>query len=378
MKKLLITALIFISNILISQQINVKDYGAKGDGKTDDTIAFLSAIRYANKTFADKKNASLIYIPSGTYILSSSIVLNKYVSIEGEFVNNTILRMKTANRELVILEKNRDESVIYNSYNYIKNLTLQGPTFTESPFTEKNNLSNQNSVGIKVLGLRTRINDVQIDGFTNSGIEIKAVYYTYINNCFIKNNGIGVVVDELSTSAFITNNELRFNSIAIHLKGNSFANFINNNMIESNIARYIAYDLTENYEKPFSTGKGILLESSDANIITSNYFENQFVNISINNSNKNNINNNFIAIGDTTVNKDKNQISLQLMGQSKYNSFENNTFMTTKPILNSNKIIISKDDLSSNKINIGDDNTKLKNNLNIQFKDSKRLPKISD
>ena len=118
MKKLLITALILISNILISQQINVKDYGAKGDGKTDDTIAFLSAIRYANKTFADKKNASLIYIPSGTYILSSSIVLNKYVSIEGEFVNNTILRMKTPNRELVILEKNRDESVIYNSYNY--------------------------------------------------------------------------------------------------------------------------------------------------------------------------------------------------------------------------------------------------------------------
>lgn len=367
---------ILIHLVLYSQKMNVKDYGAVGNGVNDDTPAFLAAISHAGKTFAARKMNSIVYVPAGTYLISSSLIFSKYVSLEGEFVNTTLLRMKSPGSELIILEKNRDEALIYNSYNYVRNITLQGPGFNEDPFAEKKTAASPKSTGIKVFGLRTRIQDVQVEGFRHAGIEIKGAYYTYITNCFIKNNGTGIVLDEVSTSAFISYNELRFNSIGIHSKGSSFGSFINNNMIESNMARYIEYDFTDRYEKPLSTGKGILLENTEANTVTNNYFENQFVNIAIVHANHNIIQNNFIAISNTNVNRDKNQITLQLSGNSNNNLFEKNSVLTASPELQRNKIIISSTDLSSNVVDTGIDNAKVRISLEAQVTDRKKLPKI--
>jgi fibronectin type 3 domain-containing protein len=50
---------------------NVKSYGAKGDGVTDDTVAFLNAIAAAQ---TGKNNG--IYVPMGHYVISSTLTLN--------------------------------------------------------------------------------------------------------------------------------------------------------------------------------------------------------------------------------------------------------------------------------------------------------------
>jgi len=42
--------------------INVKDFGAKGDGVTDDSISIVSAIEQSEK-------GSTIFFPEGTYLL---------------------------------------------------------------------------------------------------------------------------------------------------------------------------------------------------------------------------------------------------------------------------------------------------------------------
>jgi hypothetical protein len=47
-------------------QINVKDYGAKGDGTTDDTAAFQSAVNEAA--------GKILFIPSGTYKISVPVI----------------------------------------------------------------------------------------------------------------------------------------------------------------------------------------------------------------------------------------------------------------------------------------------------------------
>ncbi|GEM_PF-2530851 len=372
---ILIFACISTINIY-GQTFNVKDFGAKGDGKSDDTNAVLKAVISAKQNFTSKKQTALLYFPSGTYLVNKSINCDKYLSISGEFTNTSIIRMIASDQELIVLENIRDESIIYNSYNYIKNISLQGPVYNALPLTVKDKINVQKSVGIKIYGLRTRIQDIQIDGFLNTGIDIRASYYTYINNVFIKNNGVGIIADEMSTSTYITNNELRFNSIAIIIKGNSFANFINNNMIESNLGRFIDFDTSENFSNTSSGGRGIIIKNSEANIITSNYFENQFVNITIENSNQNQINNNFIAISDNNVTSDKTQIPLQLIGASNYNQYQNNSYLTTKPGINANKIIIGTDDLSTNTINVGADNSKLKGIFNAKQKDSKKQPTI--
>lgn len=65
-------------------QINVKDYGAKGDGVTDDTAAFAAAIKRLQET-----SDTRLLIPDGRYVISQSLVYNQpalgnSILIEGE------------------------------------------------------------------------------------------------------------------------------------------------------------------------------------------------------------------------------------------------------------------------------------------------------
>jgi hypothetical protein len=72
----------------LSDMISVKDFGAIGDGATDDTAAIQSAL-----TYCVNQSVSL-YIPTGTYILSSPISASgasKAISIFGDGASNTRL-----------------------------------------------------------------------------------------------------------------------------------------------------------------------------------------------------------------------------------------------------------------------------------------------
>lgn len=365
-----------------AQKFNVKDYGAKGNGKTDDTEYFMKALSEIKQKFSSQKKQAVLYIPSGNYVVSKSIILDKYTSLEGEFVNTTVLRIKSSNTPLVILEKNFNESEIYNSYNYVRNLTLHGTDYLNIdnyntprtiPATETNN------TGIQVNGLRTRIENMQIEGFLNNGIEVKGSYYTFITRVFLKNNATGLIIKDLSTSVYLTESELRFNSIAIAITNYSFANFISNNMIESNVARFYTTDMSlQQGNTNNSMGRGIVLNNAASNIITNNYFENHFVNITLLDATKNIINNNFITLSDNMAITEKNQVSLQLLGKSTDNIFENNSFLLTREHVTNKMIIGNNFDYSSNKIDVGTDNQKIKNLLKKTIKDEKLLPKITN
>lgn len=65
---------------------NVKRYGATGDGTTDDTTSFQNAIDSAAAIYA---HAASIYIPSGRYVISTTITVTGGVSIIGEAANST-------------------------------------------------------------------------------------------------------------------------------------------------------------------------------------------------------------------------------------------------------------------------------------------------
>ncbi|KAF2671371.1 pectin lyase-like protein [Microthyrium microscopicum] len=67
---------------------NVKDFGAKGDGVTDDAPAINAAIRSGNRCAPGVCNSTtttpaLVYFPAGTYIIGSSIIDYYYTQLIG-------------------------------------------------------------------------------------------------------------------------------------------------------------------------------------------------------------------------------------------------------------------------------------------------------
>ena len=70
--------------------LNVLDYGATGDGVTDDTAAIQAAIAAA------LANGKSVFIPAGTYILQGTLNGGTKLKLFGEGVGLTILKKKTA------------------------------------------------------------------------------------------------------------------------------------------------------------------------------------------------------------------------------------------------------------------------------------------
>jgi hypothetical protein len=69
--------------------LNVRDFGAKGDGRSDDTAALIAAIAAAGTdTGAYFWRARIVYLPSGTYLVSGSLI-KRYAS--GKFGSGMIL-----------------------------------------------------------------------------------------------------------------------------------------------------------------------------------------------------------------------------------------------------------------------------------------------
>ena len=78
--------------------INVRDYGAKGDGATDDTAAFTAAVNHANSLNPTGTGASgvvgiTVYVPDGRYVLNGAVtpILRSGVNITGSSENGAVL-----------------------------------------------------------------------------------------------------------------------------------------------------------------------------------------------------------------------------------------------------------------------------------------------
>ena len=71
--------------VIPDQQINVKDYGAIGDGITNDQPAIQSAINSLNGRLG------MVFLPSGNYLLTSPLTLTDSVLIKGNTSDSTAL-----------------------------------------------------------------------------------------------------------------------------------------------------------------------------------------------------------------------------------------------------------------------------------------------
>lgn len=92
-----------ISNQLVDNAINVKKFGAKGDGVTDDTIAIQNAINFAQTLvrgrFLDGAN---VLLAKGTFLISNTLTItDSNISLCGDSISTSVLYAPNANFDLV-------------------------------------------------------------------------------------------------------------------------------------------------------------------------------------------------------------------------------------------------------------------------------------
>lgn len=81
--------------------VNARDFGAVGNGVTDDTAALNRALQQIYKSTVstvDPRARRTIYIPGGTYITSSPILIPPYARLVGDGLSSTIIKQANGNQ----------------------------------------------------------------------------------------------------------------------------------------------------------------------------------------------------------------------------------------------------------------------------------------
>jgi hypothetical protein len=103
----------------LTSWFNVKGYGAKGDGTTDDTAAIQTAV---NAALATATSGATVYFPYGTYKISAAIALGSNLRVVGDGMNNTTIQQVTTTEHGLALIGDGPR------YLSIQDLRVLGPT----------------------------------------------------------------------------------------------------------------------------------------------------------------------------------------------------------------------------------------------------------
>jgi hypothetical protein len=127
----------------LQESVSVKDFGAVGDGVTDDTAAIQAAIDSLPPPVVDYdipgfyKGGGIIYLPSGTYKLSAPIVLTHNSTLQGDTVGASVLTAAT-NIDIIQMKFGSVSAPRYtiNSVS-IKDLQIDGDGVVEAGITNR-------------------------------------------------------------------------------------------------------------------------------------------------------------------------------------------------------------------------------------------------
>jgi len=179
--------------------VNVKDFGAVGDGVTDDTVAIQAAVDVGGE----------IIIPAGTYLISSAITVT---------VDSTKMKgdaaIITASVSLNTFIEITANDVCVSGVNCVGNEAIG--TYVESdfnPFISATNCSNVSIKNLEVSGKSggvlltscsySSVSDILLNGFLNtlafagvgtSSIKLSGGRDINIENCTTRNHGSGVIL----------------------------------------------------------------------------------------------------------------------------------------------------------------------------------------
>lgn len=183
-----------MENLNNTIMLNVTDFGAVGNGETDDTQAIQDAI---NEAFTSTEYKT-VYIPTGTYLVSQ-IKLKSNVRLIGDGMG-TILKSVQNNPNNGI--------IVYDDLNTVnttvEDLCIKGNRWYDSNYIYTDGILLDNDGGSG--DCHTILKNLRIYECAGNGIHIKtSVRETRVDNCLCySNERNGLLMDENATDNFIS------------------------------------------------------------------------------------------------------------------------------------------------------------------------------
>lgn len=159
----------------LRQTLSVKDFGATGDGSTDDTTAIQEAFNAGS--------GRTVYFPAGTYRISSQIVVKTKTTLLGDGMNKSIIKLTSGFSASTTAIRNDVVTGTANVY-YDTDIELNGLTF------DGNNNSTRTA---ELLGfakiLNLTVKNCGVQNHTYIGLAFTASKNVVVSQCYFTNNG---------------------------------------------------------------------------------------------------------------------------------------------------------------------------------------------
>lgn len=177
-----------VAELVTNESVNVKQFGSKGDGVTNDTNSIQNAINYC------QDNKLKLIFSNDTYLVTT-LLINKFLIVDG--LNATLKSINNNNSSEYILKLYYEGTI--NSI--IENLNIDG-----------NRTNNSNSINGLVIDMfnyydtRLQIKNVKVNYCTNYGVYITgnwnntSVREMTINGLVCYKNKIGLYANSISDS----------------------------------------------------------------------------------------------------------------------------------------------------------------------------------
>jgi hypothetical protein len=86
----------------LDDSINVRDFGAIGDGLTDDTAAVNRALYQVYARYNNTTVRRTLYFPAGVYLVSDVVKIPSYARIQGDGIDATIIKQTSSSVDCVV------------------------------------------------------------------------------------------------------------------------------------------------------------------------------------------------------------------------------------------------------------------------------------
>lgn len=202
--------------------VSVVNFGATGDGSTDDTAA-INAAMTACVSKAAPKNGCTLYFPSGVYI-TTGLTLKPFLNMKGDGWAASVIQLKPATKADVV-------TIPIDAFNFsIYGLTLDGnsahnsgsggncfSTAKTSTGPAEWNTANKHTAAVNAQKWG-HIEEVMFSNCTADGIHINPYnYMLFFDNFYVYKNGVYGVYTQGTNSGFSNFQIERNGTAGIHI-----------------------------------------------------------------------------------------------------------------------------------------------------------------